>query len=329
MWDEFVYDSPSATISHLYSWRRIISESYGHNSYNLTAWRDGKISGVLPLIQVKSRLFGNTISSMPFQDYGGIVAQDMDSAQTLLDKALLLKDELGAQSLEFRQRDAQNFNGGKLRQDKFTLILDISSGSENLWKSFSPKVRNQIRKAQKSGLATQVGGPELLEEFYRPFAVNMRDLGSPVHHPVFFKKVFSEFGNNAKVLLIRDSNQTIGGLIALFYKDSIVVPWASCFRQYFSKCPNNLLYWDAIQYACARGCKFFDFGRSSIDSGTYNFKLQWGANPVALHWQIFSKNIYSIPTESSTLQIASAAWKHIPVFLANSLGPHIRKYLTN
>jgi hypothetical protein len=142
MWDEFVYDSPSATISHLYSWRRIISESYGHNSYNLTAWRDGKISGVLPLIQVKSRLFGNTISSMPFQDYGGIVAQDMDSAQTLLDKALLLKDELGAQSLEFRQRDAQNFNGGKLRQDKFTLILDISSGSENLWKSFSPKVRN-------------------------------------------------------------------------------------------------------------------------------------------------------------------------------------------
>jgi FemAB-related protein (PEP-CTERM system-associated) len=265
---------------------------------------------------------------MPFQDYGGIAALDYDSAKALLDNALLLKEELGAQSLELRHRETPYTSEGRLRQDKVTLIMDISAGVESLWKSFSPKVRNQVRKAQKCGLATQIGGAELLEEFYHPFSVNMRDLGSPVHHPEFFKKIFSVFGSSAQVILVRESNQTIGGLIALFYKNSIVVPWASCYRQHFSKCPNNLLYWDAIQHACARGCTSFDFGRSSIDSGTYNFKTQWGAKPFPLHWQVFSKNDLA-PAESATLRVASTIWKHIPIALANYIGPGLRKNLTN
>ncbi len=329
IWDEFVCNSPSATISHLYGWRRIITEAYGHNSFYLTAQRDGRVSGILPLIHVKSRLFGNILSSMPFQDYGGILANDEESYNALLKQALHLKKELNSESLELRHRNILFFSEGKLRQDKATLILDISVGPETLWKSFSPKVRNQVRKAQKSGLSTQSGGVELLEEFYLPFSVNMRDLGSPVHHPRFFEKIFSVFSHNAKLLLVREGKQVVGGLIALFFKDVAIVPWASCFRQYFSKCPNNLLYWDAFQLACERNCAFFDFGRSSFGSGTYNFKLQWGAKPIPLHWQVFSHKEIKIASESSSLSLASAIWKHFPVTLANSLGPLLRKHLAN
>jgi serine/alanine adding enzyme len=329
LWDEFVCASPSATLSHLYSWRQAIAEAYGHKTFYFTARQDGKIVGLLPLVQVKSRLFGNVLSSMPFQDYGGIIANDEEAFRALLDQALSLEKECGAKSLELRQRDASFPLEGRLRQDKATLILDISPGSENLWKSLSPKVRNQIRKAQKSGLSTQIGGAELLEEFYHPFAVNMRDLGSPVHHPGFFQKLFAAFGNKAHVHLVREGNQTIGGLIVLFFKDAAIVPWASCYRQHFPKCPNNLLYWETIQYACSRGCTSFDFGRSSIDSGTYNFKLQWGAQPVPLNWQIFSQNVSASAEESKSLQMASKIWKHIPMVVANSVGPYLRKHLTN
>jgi serine/alanine adding enzyme len=328
-WDEFVFASPVATVSHLYSWRRIIAEAYGHRSFYLTARRDNEVAGILPLIQVKGRLLGNVISSMPFQDYGGIVANNEETFRALLNQALRLKKDCDAESMELRNRDALFPSEGKLRQNKATLILDISAGPENLWKSFSPKVRNQIRKAQKSGLSTQSGGPELLEAFYRPFAVNMRDLGSPVHHPRFFKELFSAFGNNAQVRLVREGTQTIGGLITLFYKNTAIVPWASCFRQYFPKCPNNLLYWEAIQHACARGCTSFDFGRSSINSGTYHFKVQWGAQSTPLHWQFFSQDTYQAPAESSGLRMAATIWKHIPISVANFLGPYIRKHLTN
>jgi len=324
-WDEFVSVSPGATISHLYAWRRIISETYGHPGLYLTARRGDKITGILPLIQVKSRLFGNSLASMPFQDYGGIVAEDAEAFRILLDHALQLKKEYGAQSLELRYREEPFPSEGRSHGEKVTLILDISAGPESLWKSFSPKVRNQVRKAQKSGLSTQAGGVELLEEFYRPFAVNMRDLGSPVHHPGFLRKIFEVLGDKARVMLVREGKQTIGGLIALFHKNTVVVPWASCYRQHFSKCPNNLLYWEAMQFAYYQGCTTFDFGRSSIDSGTYHFKLQWGARPIPLHWHILSDNMTE---ESKALIRASSLWKQIPIPLANALGPYLRRYLT-
>jgi serine/alanine adding enzyme len=323
-WDQFVFATPTATISHLYGWRRIISEAYGHNCFYLAARRGEKITGILPLVQVKSLLLGNQLSSMPFQDYGGILAIDVASERALLDHALKLRIESGAESLELRNRDPLSAIEGQLRRDKVTLILDISQGPDGLWKSFSPKLRNQIRKAQKSGLKTELGGIELLDGFFRPFAVNMRDLGSPVHHRKFFEKILSEFDTNARVLLVHEGERVVGGLVALFYKDEVVVPWASSLRSYFSMCPNNILYWDMIQHAYRRGCRAFDFGRSSVGSGTYHFKLQWGAKPVQLHWQIFSEH-----SNNSDLRFAAAIWKRVPVPLTNLIGPHLRKYLTS
>jgi FemAB-related protein (PEP-CTERM system-associated) len=341
-WDAFVEATPTATVSHLYGWRKIIAESYGHKTFYLTAWREGALTGILPLVHIKSYLFGNTLVSMPFQDYGGIIVQNEEAFRALRDRALQLKQELGAQSLELRDREPQSgicivkertrsfpTTEGRPYGDKATLVLDISDSIENLWKSFSPKVRNQVRKAQKLGLSSQVGGIELLDEFYKPFSVNMRDLGSPVHHLKFLKQIFSVFGENARVVLVQEGAQTIGGLIALFFKNTVVVPWASCYRQYFSKCPNNLLYWDTMQYACERGYTTFDFGRSSIGSGTYNFKTQWGACPEPLRWQRFNKSTDSSNMESLRFRMASIIWKYIPIDLANIIGPCIRRYIAN
>jgi len=336
-WDAFVDTMPNATLSHMRGWRKVIASAYGHHAFYLSAYQNGEIAGILPLVHIRSRLFGNSLVSMPFQDYGGILAVNQEAFKALLNQALLLKKERAARMVELRYREEPPpfaASEGAAYGDKSTLILDISSGEENLWKSFSPKVRNQVRKAQKSGLAVQIGGAELLDEFYRPFAVNMRDLGSPVHHPKFFAEIFRVFGDNVRLALISEGKKTIGGLIVLFHKTMAIVPWASCYREYFSKCPNNLLYWEAMQYACAHGCTQFDFGRSSPNSGTYHFKLQWGAVAFPLHWRIYGdsgadKSTTPQPTESRGLRMASALWKHIPTGVANVIGPHIRRFLSN
>ena len=338
-WDAFVAATPNATLSHINRWREVIANAYGHRTFYLTARQDGAIVGILPLVHIKSRLFGNSLVSMPFQDYGGIAAGNHEASRALLDQALQLKKEHSARFVELRYREeppAFDSSEGTAYGDKSTLILDISSGAENLWKSFSPKVRNQVRKAQKSGLAVKIGGAELLDEFYRPFAVNMRDLGSPVHHPKFFTEIFRVFGDDVRLAIIREGKKTVGGLVALFHKDTAIVPWASCYRDYFSKCPNNLLYWETMQYACARGCARFDFGRSSLNSGTYKFKLQWGAVPFPLHWRIYGAggadktgNAAQPATEGRSLRLASAVWKHIPVGIANIVGPRARRFISN
>lgn len=336
-WDTYVLAASNATMSHMYGWREIIANAYGHQTFYLTVRQGGETAGILPLVHIRSRLFGNSLVSMPFQDYGGIVAGTHEAFQSMIDQALQLKNKHAARFVELRYREkppAFASTAWTAYGDKSTLILDISSGEENLWKSFSPKVRNQVRKAQKSGLTVQIGGAELLDEFYRPFAVNMRDLGSPVHHPKFFSEIFKVFNNDVRLALISDGKKTVGGLIVFFHKDTAIVPWASCYRNYFSKCPNNLLYWEAMQYACTRGCTQFDFGRSSLNSGTYHFKLQWGAVPFPLHWRIYGDNRADnsntqLPTENRALLMASAIWKHIPVGAANIVGPRIRRFLSN
>jgi serine/alanine adding enzyme len=330
-WDAFVEKSSAATISHVSAWRQIIFSAYGHKSFYLIALRSNEPVGILPLVWVKSALFGNSLASMPFQDYGGIVANDSVVAHALFEYAIGLRDKCKANYLDLRHRDEMIQGNSSLRKDKSTLILDISSGADDLWKTLSPKVRNQIRKAEKSGLTTKLGGPELLDDFYRVFATNMRDLGSPVHSFGFLSQVLAHFGKRARLLVVRDGQQVIGGLICLFHGATIAVPWASSLRQYFPKCPNNLLYWDAIRHACEAGCKDFDFGRSTIGSGTYNFKLQWGAKPVQLHWQVFSRNGASPvrPEADAKYRLSANIWRYMPVALTVYLGPRLRKYITN
>jgi serine/alanine adding enzyme len=329
-WDFYVEHSATATMCHQFIWQPIIVRAYGHRPFYLMARREGRVHGILPLFLVSSRVFGRSLTSMPFLDYGGICADDEAVSGFLLEHALRLMQEYDAHWIELRQCEPPAC-AGTVSLDKVSMILDLSLGAESVWQSLAAKVRNQVRKAVKSGLSTSVGGAEFLEEFYTIFAVNMRDLGSPVHHRAFFAQMFAEFGTQARVVLVRDGQCTIGGLVGLFFKDTVVIPWASSLRQYFPKCPNNLLYWDAIQYACAQGCKHFDFGRSSVGSGTYHFKDQWGAKPLQLYWQILGRNGNdgrTLSTDNPRYQMVQAAWRRLPVPLTTLIGPHIRKYVT-
>jgi FemAB-related protein (PEP-CTERM system-associated) len=320
-----------ATMCHQYRWQPIIEHAYGHQPLYLLARRSGRTCGILPLFLVKSRLFGNILCSMPFLDYGGTCADDTTIAELLLNQVPGLMQKYATDRAELRQLEPPA-QGGTVRLDKVTMLLELCAETEAMWQSLPAKVRNQVRKAEKSGLTASVGGAELLDEFYRVFTVNMRDLGSPVHHLSFFTQMFVEFGTCAKVAVVRDQGRTVGGLVCLFFRDTAVVPWASSLRQYFPKCPNNLLYWEIIQYSCGRGCRWFDFGRSSLDSGTYNFKRQWGAKPTQLYWQILGKNAQqhmTSPAESQKYRLVQMAWRHLPVSFTRYLGPHVRKYLTN
>jgi FemAB-related protein (PEP-CTERM system-associated) len=330
-WQGYVNGNSAATLCHSLRWLKVIERTYGHRPvYLMTRNAAGAATGVLPSFCVKSRIFGSALASMPFLDYGGACADDEASSEALLERALQLARSLGAHSLELRQLERPKAVQG-VRLDKFTLLLDLAKGVDAVWESMSGKTRNQVRKAIKAGLCVEAVGVRGLEEFYDVFAVNMRDLGSPVHDPGFFVNVFDEFGDQVQLLAIRDGQSVIGGLVCLFDRDSIVVPWASCLRNQFPKCPNNLLYWEAIRLGCARGCARFDFGRSSVDSGAYRFKLQWGAKPVQIYWHTLPANcVPSVPSmQRDRYQTAVRLWKLLPVPVARLLGPRIRKYITN
>jgi FemAB-related protein (PEP-CTERM system-associated) len=329
-WSALIHRTDHANLAQLPQWFTAIQKAYGHTPVYLEAEDARGERGILPSFLIRRRLFGTVLTSMPFLDTGGPYSTSSELSHTLVASLIEKARRYGASLVELRCTEALDLPVPAMT-DKVTLTLPLTADPDCLWRRLDPKVRNQVRKAQRSGLSVEFGGAEKLSDFYEVFAVNMRDLGSPVHARGFLDSVLAAFEDAARVVLVRKGTAAIGGLIALSFNDTLVVPWASSLRRYFSLCPNNLLYWETLRSACEDGFRRFDFGRSSRNSGTYHFKRQWGALEEPLFW-------YTIPiTHGRRMRLSSIdtrrailvqLWQHLPVSLTRWFGPHIRKYLT-
>jgi FemAB-related protein (PEP-CTERM system-associated) len=332
-WDAYVLAHPQSTVYHLSVWRNVIGEAYDHNPIYIAATRSDskKISGVLPLFHLKSFLFGNLLVSIPFFDMGGVLANGPEEEDALVAEAVRIGKDLNAKVLELRyHRKVSSFSPSPAKTQKARMLLGLPSSAELLMKGFKSKLRSQINKAIRDGLESDVGGIELLDEFYEVFLVNMRDLGSPVHSRKLLECVLKYFSSEARIFIVRKDGRPLAGSIVLGFKSVLANPWASSLRQYSHLSPNMLLYWTMLEYACEKGYHQFDFGRSTIDEGTYKFKAQWGARPEALNWMSISLNgggEKSSISEDSKFQLASQIWKRLPVSVTRVIGPRIRKYI--
>ena len=305
------------------------------------------VVGILPLIHLKNIFFGKSLVSIPFFDLGGILADDEQTEKALFLKAIELAKELKVNNIELRHihplswldsnnigqpattRELSNGNWfSQNRSHKVRMLLNLPESSEMLMKSFKSKLRNQLRLPIKEGLKAKVGDLDLLDDFYKVFSINMRDLGSPVHSKKLMQYVLEIFPAKSKIVVVYKTNQPLACGLVVGFKGILENPWASALRTYSKLSPNMLLYWTMLEYACENGYSSFDFGRSSPEEGTYNFKEQWGARPTPLSWHNIFWDDKHIDTEMSERSIFSKAiqyWKKLPVPITIIMGPILRK----
>lgn len=325
-WEAYVAAHPQATGCHQYRWGEVLERSFGHRTFYLAA-RDkaGVIRGVLPLVHMSSALFGRFLVSVPFLNYGGLLCDNEEAELLLLQEAKRLKQVLGVAHIELRhlRRFAHDLT---TKEHKVTMILPLEADEEQQWQKFTTKVRNHVRKAIKSGLREQVGGLELLDDFYRVFCRNMRDLGTPVYSKDFFREILQSFPETSRIIAVFKGDQALAAGVALRYRETVEIPWASSNRDFNVLCPNNLFYWRTIRLAIEEGATRFDFGRSSPGAGTYRFKEQWGAQPEALYWQYLLADGMTLPElspDNPRFKMAIRLWQSLPVGLTRILGPAI------
>lgn len=327
-WNAYVDSNPAASNYHRYGWRDVIEKSFGHQCHYLTAKdKGGEIVGLLPLVYMQSRLFGRFLISLPFFNYGGLLCGNQEVGEGLLSEAAVLRKELRAEHVELRHCNPWPCDL-PAKQHKVCMMLDLAGNTDAQWQGFNAKLRNQIRKAEKNGITVMVGGKELLSDFYSVFARNMRDLGTPVYATQFFAEILSSFSGESRIITAYlEGNPVASGLVVRF-RETLEIPWASSIRDFNPLCPNNLLYWTALQHALEIGCKRFDFGRSTPGEGTYKFKEQWGAKPQALNWQYLLQNGNALPelnNKNPKFEMAIRIWQKLPLLLTKTLGPHIVK----
>jgi serine/alanine adding enzyme len=330
-WESYVMKSAASHCYHQAGWKNVIEKSFGHKSYYLIAGSDSNdIKGILPLVHIKSSIFGNYMVSLPFFNYGGICADSTEAYSCLLSEAIRIAKGEKAEHIELRHMENKTIDL-PVKTAKVSMRLSLPKESDELRKSLPSKLRSQIRRPEKEDMHTQIGRHEELDSFYEVFSVNMRDLGTPVYSKDFFKNILKEFPGSTWICSVysKDGEPAAAGFLVGF-KDTMEIPWASSKKKSNHHSPNMLLYWDVLKFACDNGYRVFDFGRSTPGEGSYRFKEQWGAKPIQLYWHYWMRNGGPLPElnpKNPKYQLAIKIWQKLPVAVTKIIGPRIVKNL--
>jgi FemAB-related protein (PEP-CTERM system-associated) len=327
-WDAFVRGAPGWTHYHLFGWRHVIEEVFGHECPYLEARAGAELRGVLPLVRVRSRLFGHYLVSMPFLNYGGPLGSD-EAVRALGEHAAALAERSGADLLELRARRELPLSLAPSHR-KVTVLLDLPSGDPDLvWRALPAKVRSQVRRPQKEGVTVRFGA-DLVESFHQVFAQHMRDLGTPTQPARLFETIAERFGNDVWFGCAFLAGQPVAAGCAFRWGNEVELAWASALRQHSRIAPNMLLYWSFMERCVAEGVKTFNFGRCTPDSGTHQFKRQWGATRDEPLWWYHAGPRAGQGTPSpdgGAFAWGPRIWRRLPLALTNRLGPAVVRYI--
>jgi len=328
-WNDYVNATPDTSLYHRSEWKDLIQKVFGHSSYYFYACNsDKEIVGILPIVRLNSKLFGDFMVSMPYFNYGGAIANSLLIEQILLEEANDLAKKLGVNHIEYR--DNIERKGLEARTEKVNMILSLPNSHDVLWDSFSSKLRSQIKRPMREATESVIGNTECLDDFYAVFARNMRDLGTPVYGKDFFKNILETFPQNSKIVIIRLKNKPVAAAFLLGDNNMLEIPWASTIKDVNHLSINMLLYWEVLKFAIDKQYRTFDFGRSSKDAGTYRFKQQWGAKAKQMYWHYWLPDGAKLPElnpSNPKYALMIGVWKRLPIWVTKWLGPYIVKNL--
>jgi FemAB-related protein (PEP-CTERM system-associated) len=326
-WDAFVLASPQATFFHRAGWKAVIERAFGHTTYFLLAEENGTIMGVLPMAEINSRLFGHSLSALPFCVYGGVVAINNAARNALDEAAQALAKKLDVDYLEYR--NINPFNTGWPRKDLyFTFRKEINPNLEANLLAIPNRRRAMIRKGIKNGLSSELDNNA--DRFFAVFAGNVHRHGTPALPKKYFALLMEIFGKDCEVLSIVKDGKVLSSVMSFYFRDEVLAYYAGDTVEARDLAANDFKYWELMRRSCERGIKIFDYGRSKRGTGTYDFKKNWGFEPQLLNYEYQLHRATQVPDTNPLnpkYQLFIKLWRQLPLPVANWIGPHIVKNL--
>lgn len=326
-WDRFASAQTGFSHFHRLRWRGLIERTFGHECIYLAARDDdGDLRGVLPLVRVRSVIFGHYLISMPFLNYGGPLGTDSAIA-TLVDEAVTIARREKVKLLELRSRVPLPIPLA-VSHRRITVVLDLPIMAETLFNSFGGKLRSQIRRPQKAGVKIAFGAAQVAP-FFSVFSRHMRELGTPTQPLALFREISEQFPDDCWFGSASIGGKPVAAGCGFRYGNEFELTWASSLREHNRDAPNMLLYWAFMERAIAKGITRFNFGRCTPGSGTHRFKMQWGGTEEQLWWYGFalSRNITTPSPDARGYRWGPPIWRRLPASVARTLGPSIVRYL--
>lgn len=266
-----------------------------------------KCIGLLPTYLKK-----NVYYSVPYFSYGLIL--NISVTEIVLKKIYdLLLENLINFSVKFLGKHDDIFNSNKI-----TAFLYLMPKKENQLASFNSKLRSQIKKGYKNGLNCEIGGEELIDDFWKIYSENLHSIGSPSYSNTFFYDLLKNYDkNHIKIFIIKYNSITIGSSLFLSYNRFSEVILASTSRKYNYLSTNMMMYWEMISYAIETKNSIFSFGRSDLNSTQFRFKKQWGVQKLPITYINSKASMLSL---KKLKIIFSKIWRVIPYSISKRFG---------
>jgi FemAB-related protein (PEP-CTERM system-associated) len=323
-WNDFVLGAANGTFFHLAGWKRVIERAFGHRTYYLIAERAGAVSGVLPMTLVKSRLFGSSLISNAFGVRGGPISDDPESLHALENEAVRLMESTAVPVLELRDYSASRADWPTRSNLYASFRRPLERSADDNLKAIPRKQRAMIRKGIRNQLRSEIDAD--VGRLYRVYAESMRNLGTPVFSKAYFRILREEFRTLSDIVTVSRSGRVVASVLNFYFRDEVLPFYGGGTPAARALAANDVMYWEVMRRACERGYRTFDFGRSKIGTGSYAFKKNWGFEPVPLVYQFRLSAGRSMPDLhplNPRLAVLIAAWRRLPLAVANLLGPLI------
>ena len=332
-WDAYVARHSGASPFHSRLWCEAITHATGHRCHLVTT-RDagGALTGLLPLHHIRSRIFGEALVASGFAVGGGILADSPAVGAALAEGAADIARSLGVSSVELRGGPLPEDAGWHREEGVYAgFARELARDDEAELLAIPRKQRAEVRKALAGNLRVTTGRDDAeRRDHYRVYAESVRNLGSPVFPRGLFDAVLDAFGDDAEILTVRERDRPVASVLSLYWRGAVMPYWGGGTFEARRLRANELMYYALMGRARERGCTRFDFGRSKFGTGPFSYKKNWGFEPEPLvyaRWLAPGERPRDTNPNSARYRMQVEAWKKLPLWAANRLGPLIARGL--
>jgi FemAB-related protein (PEP-CTERM system-associated) len=327
-WEAFVLACPQATFFHRIGWREVFEGEFRHRTHYLLACRGEAVVGVLPLVELKSMLFGHALVSLPFAVYGGVAVSEPAAADALHKAAADLGRKVGVQHLELRNRE--RLEPSWPHQDLYvTFRKNLLPEVEANMLAIPRKQRAVVRKGIQRNLRSEIDADT--DRFFDLYADNQHRHGTPPQSASYFKTLRRVFGDDCEVLtIVTPEGKPVSGVLSFYFRDEVLPYYAGDIVEARDTAANDFKYWELMRRACVRGLRGFDYGRSKVGTGSYDFKRNWGFEPTPLHYEYVLFKRDTVPQNNPNnpkYRMAIDMWRRMPRSVVNAIGPVLSRHL--
>lgn len=332
-WEHFVSIEPTATFFHHFGWRRAIRHAYGYRAPYLMAVRGGDVVGVLPLIDVRSPIFGRSLISTAFTVGGGIASSDPEAARLLASAARAAGEARRVKYVELRG-PAPEGHGWAVKNTVYAgFERELPLTEDEVLKSIPQKRRAEVRKGVKLAAAgeIEISRGDDVDLFYDLYADACRTHGTPIYPRRFAQAVWREFAPASEIMFIRAGGKPIYAVWTFFFRDR-TMPYYIGANAQLARAHHAYDYgmYRVMLRALERGARNFDFGRSKYGTGAFENKTYWGFEPRPLPYSyalVSARQMPDVNPNNPKFSRVVSAWKRLPLPVANVAGPLLAPHL--